>query len=140
MSIHFPKLNLEWMMEWLENNTVSLDKKVGKVAFIVQFPSASKLCSSTFFHCTRKSCSYCALTLLGSPQPGRVVAGSESRGGVHDHRYGCQPCGSRAALHLLHLSQKVRSPVSADGVAKQQLVFSSHHFGPNEYSFPFIIP
>lgn len=51
----------------------------------------------------------CAIMLLRSPQPGRVVAGPESRGGVYDHRYGYQPGGSGAALHLLHFAQKVRS-------------------------------
>lgn len=54
-------------------------------------------------------CSGFALMLLLLPQPGRVVAGPESRGGVYDHRYGYQPGGSGAALHLLHFTQKVRS-------------------------------
>ena len=47
-------------------------------------------------------------------QPGRVVAGPEVRGGVHDHRYGNQPISSGAALYLLHLAQKVRTPRAAD--------------------------
>lgn len=47
------------------------------------------------------------LTLLPCVQPGCVVTGPKSRSGVHDHRYGCQSGSCWAAVHLLHLSQKV---------------------------------
>lgn len=43
-------------------------------------------------------------------QSGCGVAGPESGGGVHDHRHGRRPGCSGAALHLLHLTQKVRAP------------------------------
>lgn len=46
-------------------------------------------------------------------QLGCVVAGPEGRGGVHDHRHGRQPVSSGAALHLLHLFEKV----SAGGIS-----------------------
>lgn len=59
-------------------------------------------------------CSRCAIMLLLWLQPGCVVTGPENRGGVHDHRYGYQPGGSGAALHLLHLAQKVRSTRAVD--------------------------
>lgn len=66
--------------------------------------------------CILKKMSYscCAQTLLVCSQSGRVVTGSESRGGFYDYRYGCQPGCCGAALHLLHLSQKVR-PLSLTG-------------------------
>lgn len=51
----------------------------------------------------------CALMFLARLQSGCVVAGPESRGGVHDHRYGHRPGCSGAALHLLYLTQKVRA-------------------------------
>lgn len=51
----------------------------------------------------------CALMFLAWMQSGCVVAGPESRGGVHDHRYGHRPGCSGAALHLLYLAQKVRA-------------------------------
>lgn len=57
-------------------------------------------------------CTYTA----GLSQPGCVVAGPKSRGGVHDLRYGCEPSSSGAAFHLLHLAQKVRSPIAADTI------------------------
>lgn len=58
-----------------------------------------------FFIC----CCWCALMFLAWMQSGCVVAGPESRGGVHDHRYGHRPGCSGAALHLLYLAQKVRA-------------------------------
>lgn len=45
-------------------------------------------------------------------QSGCGAAGPESGGGVHDHRHGHRPGCSGAALHLLHLAQKVRASSS----------------------------
>lgn len=42
-------------------------------------------------------------------QPGHGTAGSEGRGGGHDLGHGRGTVGCGAALHLLHLSQKVTS-------------------------------
>lgn len=52
---------------------------------------------------------WCAFLFLAWMQSGRAAAGPESRGGLHDRRYGHRPGCSGAALHLLHLPQKVRA-------------------------------
>lgn len=69
--------------------------------------------------------------LLVCPQLGCTATRSERRGGVHDHRYGCQSGGSGAALHLLHLTQKVSSPIT---VADKQVLLTLGL--PNECSLP----
>lgn len=83
------------------------------------------------FHCVFLN-PKCGLTLCAWLQPGCVVTGPESRGGIYDHGYGCQSGCCGAALHLLHISQKVRitSPVGFFNSTSHSSYISPHslHF------------